>query len=140
MIAAINELGADQTKLDQETWRLNELTRSKECIWSRLISILKLNQTESIRHSLYNKWRRNRQKIQRDLFENHLDSFEISDKLDKESKDRHFSSNNSQTSDMFISHRETRSTVQGQSESLTLIEASFIFTSKEWKEKWNPIG
>jgi hypothetical protein len=84
LIATINELAADQTKLDQETWRLNELTRSKECIWSRLISILRLNQTESIRHSLYNKWRRNRQKIQRDLSENHLDSVEISDKSDKE--------------------------------------------------------
>jgi hypothetical protein len=101
------------------------------------MSILRLNQKESIRHSLYNIWRRKRQKIQRDLSENRPDSVEKSDKSDKESKDRYSSSNNSQTSDMSISHRETRSTVQGQSKSLTLIEASFIFTSKEWKEIYN---
>ncbi|CAF4538461.1 unnamed protein product, partial [Didymodactylos carnosus] len=65
---------AHGTQLDKETWRFNEFTRSKDSVWGRLISKLKLNQTESVRHSLYNVWRRNRQKIENDMSETRLDA------------------------------------------------------------------
>ena len=55
-ISAVNELGSDKKLLDTETWRLNDCTRSNESVWGRLISNLKLNQTEKIRHSLSDFW------------------------------------------------------------------------------------
>ena len=54
IISALKELGSDKKQLGKETWRLNEHTRSGESIWGRLLSKMKLNETEKIRHSLYN--------------------------------------------------------------------------------------
>ncbi|CAF3960180.1 unnamed protein product, partial [Rotaria sp. Silwood1] len=68
-ISAVKELGSDKKQLEKETWRFNDFTSSKESIWGRLISKLKLNQTEKIRKSLYDDWRRHCQKIADDLSE-----------------------------------------------------------------------
>ncbi|CAF4457778.1 unnamed protein product, partial [Didymodactylos carnosus] len=73
-ISAVKELGSDKKQLDKEIWRFNEFTRSKDSIWGRLISKLKLNQAEIVRHSLYNVCRRNRQKIENDMSETRLDA------------------------------------------------------------------
>ena len=50
LIAAIDDFGSDRKQLDKETWRFNQFTPSEASIWDRLISKIKLNQTESIRH------------------------------------------------------------------------------------------
>lgn len=62
-IAAVNHFGIDRKQLDNETWRLNDLTRSDNSVWGRLISHLNLDHTENVRHSLYVFWRRHREKL-----------------------------------------------------------------------------
>ena len=136
LIAAINDLGADRKQLDKETWRFNQFARSEASIWGRLISKIKLNQTESIRHSLYSFWRRNREKIESDTSEIRLDSVGEDDELDKD-KGTELSSphseNKSLRSGASLPHRETRSTVQHQLNLPVVTEASFIMSHKEWK-------
>ena len=136
MIAAINDLGADRKQLDKETWRFNQFTRSEASIWGRLISKIKLNQTESIRHSLYSFWQRNREKIESDTSETRLDSVGEDDELDKD-KGTELSSphseNKSLPSDASLPHLETRSTVQHQVNLRVVTEASFIMSHEEWK-------
>ena len=90
IISALKELGSDKKQLDKETWRLNEQTRSGESVWSRLLSKLKLNETEKIRHSLYNFWRRNLQKLAADIADNRFDSVEEDDSLERETLKRGF--------------------------------------------------
>ncbi|CAF3275361.1 unnamed protein product [Rotaria sp. Silwood2] len=139
-ISAVKELGSDKKQLDEETWRFNDFTRSKESIWSRLISKLKLNQTENIRQSLYNVWRRNRQKSADVLFESHQDSVEKVHKSDKENKVELLlpkSVNKSTASDESSPHAQTRSTVEQESNTSTIVEASFILTLKDWKDIYN---
>ncbi|CAF1276206.1 unnamed protein product, partial [Didymodactylos carnosus] len=85
-ISAVKELGSDKKQLDKETWRFNYFTLSKESIWGRLISKLKLNETENIRQSLYNVWRRHRPKIEDEISEKRVDSVEEDNKTDKRNK------------------------------------------------------
>ncbi|CAF3583556.1 unnamed protein product [Rotaria sp. Silwood1] len=85
-ISAVKELGSDKKQLEMETWHLNDFTSSKESIWGRLISKLKLNQTEKIRKSLYDDSRRHCQKIADDLSKSHQDSVEKVNESDKENK------------------------------------------------------
>ncbi|CAF4112966.1 unnamed protein product [Didymodactylos carnosus] len=136
-ISAVKELGSDKKQLDKEIWRFNEFTRSKDSIWGRLISKLKLNQAEIVRHSLYNVCRRNRQKIENDMSETRLDAVGENGNLDKENEvelSLSNSENKSVASDASLPHRETRSTVQSQLNLPTIMEASFIMTPKEWKD------
>ena len=63
---AIAALGDRIKELQTETWRLNEKTRTTDSVWNTLILSMNLDQTEGIRHSLYNIWKRNRHGI-RDL-------------------------------------------------------------------------
>ena len=63
---AIAALGDRIKELQTETWRLNEKTRTTDSVWNTLILSMNLDQTEGIRHSLYNIWIRNRHQI-RDL-------------------------------------------------------------------------
>ena len=63
---AIALLGDRVNELHSETWRLNEKTRSTDSVWNELILLLHLDQTEGVRRSLYNIWKRNRHQI-RDL-------------------------------------------------------------------------
>ena len=68
LTTAIVSLGDRIEKLTTETWRLNDETRGADSIWKELILLLKLDQTESSRRSLYNIWHKNRHQIQ-DLVE-----------------------------------------------------------------------
>ena len=136
-ISALKELGSEKNKLDEETWRFNEQTRSEKSIWGRLLSKLKLNETEKIRHSLYNFWRRNRQKFGADIAKNAFDSVEENDQPVREGQVRPSFSNaemESLPSDASVSHRETRSVAQGQLNLLPIVEASFVMSYKEWRE------
>jgi hypothetical protein len=133
----VKELGSDKKELDKETWRFNEHTRSEKSIWGHLLSKLKLNETEKIRHSLYNFWRRNRQKLAGDISENSLNSVDDDDQSERGVEVKLPSSNSemkSVPSDGSVSHRDTRSTVQQQLNLPTIIEASFVMNHREWKE------
>ena len=137
IISAVNELGSDKKQLDKETWRLNEHTRSGESIWDRLLSKLKLNETEKIRHSLYNFWRRNRQKLAADITDNRFDSVEEDDSLERDAEAGLPSSESEMkpvASDASVLHPETRSTVQQRLNLPTIAEASFVMSNREWKE------
>ncbi|CAF4674548.1 unnamed protein product, partial [Didymodactylos carnosus] len=115
-------------------------TLSKESIWGRLISKLKLNETENIRQSLYNVWRRHRPKIEDEICEKRVDSVEEDNKTDKRNKVELSLSNpesQSTASDAYLPHREARSTVKHQSNAPTIVEASFILTLKQWKDLYN---
>ncbi|CAF3916825.1 unnamed protein product, partial [Rotaria sordida] len=135
-ISAVSELGFSQRQLNNETWRLNELTRSNESVWGRLISKLNLNQTESIRHSMYNFWRRNRTKIESTLSENRLDCVKEDHKSDKKNEEE-LSPLNSEikplASNATLPKPQTRSTAQHKLNLPTIVEASFIMNYKDWK-------
>jgi hypothetical protein len=139
-ISAVNDLGSDKKQLDEETWRFNDFTRSKESVWSRLISKLELSQTESIRHSLYNFWRRNRQEIVNNLSLSQMDSVKEDNESDKANEVDHSSLNSEikpLTSNASIPYPVTRSAVQHQLTLPAITEASFILSSKQWRELYN---
>ncbi|CAF3915487.1 unnamed protein product [Rotaria sp. Silwood1] len=104
------------------------------------ISKLKLNQTEKIRKSLYDDWRRHCQKIADDLSESHQDSVEKVNESDKENKVELLlpkSVNKSTASDESPPRLPTRATVQQESNTPKIVEASFILTLKDWKDIYN---
>ena len=139
-ISAANDLGLDKKQLDNETWRFNDFIRSKESVWSRLISKFELSQTENIRQSLYNFWRRNRENIAKDLSEIQMDSVEENDKLDKRNEVDHSSLNSEikpLTSIASIPYPATRAAVEHQLALPEITEASFILSSKQWRELYN---
>ena len=139
-ISAVNDLGSDKEQLDKETWRVNDITRSKDSVWSRLISKLELNQTENIRHSLYNFWRRNRQKLAQDLSEIQMDSAEEEERINK-GNEIDLSSSNSEikplTSIASVPYAITRAACQHELSLPAITEKSFILSSKEWKELYS---
>ena len=137
IISALKELGSDKKQLDKETWRLNEQTRSGESIWGRLLSKLKLSETEKVRHSLYNFWRRNRQKLAADIADDRFDSVEEDDSLERDAGARLSPSESAMkpvASDASVLYPETRSTVQQRLNLPTIAEASFVMSKREWKE------
>jgi hypothetical protein len=139
-IYAVNDLELDKKQLDKETWRFNEFTRSKESVWGRLISKLELNQTENIRHSLYNFWRRNRQNITDDLSKNQMDSVGEDAKSDNKNEVESVALNSEikpLASNASLPYPGTRSTVQHQSDTPTINEESFMLASKQWKELYD---
>ncbi|CAF1459793.1 unnamed protein product [Adineta steineri] len=142
-LSAVNDLGSDTKELINETWRLNDFTRSDKSVFGRLLSKFKINQTVNIRHSLYNFWRRNHQKFADDLSVNPINSVEEENKLDGKSE-AEFSLSESKMQPLAsiasIPYPKTRATHQHQPNLPPLpplppiIEASFILTSKQWKE------
>ena len=98
---------------------------------------MKLNETEKIRHSLYNFWRRNRQKLAADIADNRSDSVEEDDSLERDAEAGLPSSEfemRPDASDSFVLHRETRATVQQRLNLPKIAEASFVMSNREWKE------
>ena len=137
IISALKELGSDKKQLDKETWRLNEHTRPGESVWGRLLSKMKLNEIEKIRHSLYHFWRRNRQKLAADIADNRFDSAEEDDSLERDAEAGLPSSESEMkpvASDVSVLHPETRSAVQQRLNLPTIAEASFVLSKREWKE------
>jgi hypothetical protein len=139
-ISAANELEFDENQFNKETWRFNEFTRSNESVWGRLISKFKLNQTENVRHSLYNFWRRNRDEIADNLSKKWMGSAEEGNKSEKEDEVKLSLLNREikpLTSNASLPYPRTRFIVQHQSNSPTIIESSFILTSKQWRELYD---
>ncbi|CAF3960225.1 unnamed protein product [Rotaria sp. Silwood1] len=140
-ISAVNELGPDKEQLDVETWRLNDFTRSKESVWSRLILKLSLNHTENIRHSLYSFWGRNLKKKTNDPSKkNQIDSVREDAKSDNENKVESATLHSEikpLTSNASLPYPGTRSAVEHQLNLPSIIESSFILTSKQWKELYD---
>ncbi|CAF1509386.1 unnamed protein product, partial [Adineta ricciae] len=136
-LAAANELELDEKQLNRETWRFNDFTRSDESVWGRLTLKLKLNQTENVRHSLYNFWRRHRAKIVDNLSKKWMDSAEETNKSEKVNEGN-FSSLSSEIkplmSNASVPYPATRSAAQQQLYLPSMIEASFILSRKEWRE------
>ena len=98
---------------------------------------MKFNQAEKKRHSLYNFWRRNLQKISHSLSENATncagEDFKSENKNEVE-----LPALNSEikplTSNASLPYPGTRSAVQQQLDFPTIIESSFILPPKQWKE------
>ena len=89
---------------------------------------------------MYNVWRRNRQKIADDLSENLQDSVEKVNELDKKDKVKFVlpkSVGKSTVSDESPSHPQTRLKVQKESDTPTIVEASFILSLKDWNNIYN---
>ena len=63
LAAAIASLGDRTNQLKEETWRLNDKTRSPHSLWGKLIDNLKLDHSELTRQALYKIWRSDRHEI-----------------------------------------------------------------------------
>ena len=135
-LTAVNDLEFDENQLNTETWRFNDFTRSNESVWGRLILRLKLNQTENVRHSLYNFWRRHREKIADNLSKKSMDPAKAGIESETENEAK-LSLLNSEikplTSIASLPYPETRLAVQQQLDLPPIVEASFIMGRKEWR-------
>jgi len=73
LIGAIASLNDRVNGLKNESWRLNNKNKQATSLWAEVIQKLKLENTESIRHSLYKIWHLKRHNIDK-LVENQLKS------------------------------------------------------------------
>jgi len=133
LISAINELGSDFLLLDEESWRLNENTNSINSLLYRLITHLEVENSESVRHSLYNIWNEDRNNIRQKVFcEKGIVDPQIAQRGMTVSNDR--VSLNSNPSVPLPEPPKTRAQQKiTNRDSVTVRETTFLLTSAEWK-------
>jgi hypothetical protein len=65
LVAAIASLLDRTDHLKDETWRLNDKTKTPSSLWHEVIDKLDLDQSESTRQALYKIWHSDRHRIKK---------------------------------------------------------------------------